>query len=695
MCMLVIGGNQMMGQIVYPTSRKVDTVDVYYNQKVKDPYRWLEDDHSKETAAWVDAQNTVTQNYISKISFRNSLKEQMTHAINYERMALPQKKNGKYYYFKNNGLQNQSVLYVADELNGKAEVLLDPNTFSKDGTVALQNISFSNDGRFLAYIVSRSGSDWQEILVMDLVTRCTLKDHISWAKFTSAEWYGNGFFYSAYDAPKEGDALKGKNEYHKVYYHKIGTEQDEDQLVYENKKYPLRFYNFSVSEDERYIFLTESEGDGAALYIKDMQAANPQFVEITHNIKEEMMPVQTVGDKIYVKTNVNAPNYRLIAFDAQKLAPDNFEVIIPEGKHLLNQIMIAGDKLVVTYIENVAAHAYIYSLDGKKEREIKLPSTGMASFSGDKGDNELFYSFTSFTYPGVIFSYNLDNHSSKMVFSPKVDFNPADYVTEQVSYPSKDGTMINLFITYKKGLKRNGKNPTLLYGYGGFNVNLNPSFNALRIPFLNSGGIYALANLRGGGEFGEAWHQAGTKMKKQNVFDDFVAAAQYLIKQKYTSPQKLAVNGGSNGGLLVGAVVNQHPELFKAAVPQVGVMDMLRYHLFTIGWNWAGDYGRSDDSEEMFRYLLGYSPLHNIKNDGTKYPAILITTADHDDRVVPAHSFKYAATLQAANTGKAPKLIRIDTKAGHGGGKPIGKIIEENADIYSFIMYNLGMTLKE
>ncbi len=690
---LVSCGGQ--AKLDYPETQQVDTVDVYFDTAVADPYRWLEDDNSEETAEWVKAQNAVTNAYLEKIPFRGALKEILTTLSNYEKMGTPWKEEGKYYFFKNNGLQNQSVLYECDSLEAEPRVLLDPNKLSEDGTVSLGSLAFSKDRKYLAYVISRSGSDWNEIFVMNAETGEMLEDHIMWTKFTGVSWHGNGFYYSAYDAPADGKGLSATNEFQKVYYHKIGTSQDADRLEYMNKQQPLRFYQIEVSDDERFLFLYESDGEGYAVYAKDTKKPGTGYVCIAKDMSKDNSIVFADDKRILLKTNDGAANYQVIEFDVNNLGADKGKVFIAENEHLLESIDIAGDKIIAVYMENIANHAYLLDSEGKQIREIALPTVGSVGFSASSKHNEVFYTFSSYTFPGSIYTYDIEKDKSTLLFSPDVEFNPEDYVTEQVSYPSKDSTMVNMFITYKKGLEKSGKNPVFLYGYGGFNISLNPGFNAMRIPFIQNGGIYAVANLRGGGEFGEEWHKAGTKLQKQNVFDDFIAAAEYLIKEGYTSPEHIAINGGSNGGLLVGAVVNQRPELFKVAVPQVGVMDMLRYHKFTIGWNWASDYGRSDDSKKMFEYLYGYSPLHTIKNDGTKYPAIMVTTADHDDRVVPAHSFKYAAQLQASDTGNAPKIIRIDTKAGHGGGKPIAKVIEEQTDIWSFIMYNLEMNFKK
>lgn len=681
--------------LTYPEAKKMDTVDTYFGTQVADPYRWLENDTSQATAAWVEAENKVTFDYLSKIPFRQALKERLTNLTNYEKIGVPFKKNGKYYFYKNDGLQNQSVLYEQDSLDGEAKVVLDPNKLSDDGTVALAGISFSKDGKYLAYLIARSGSDWNEIFVKDLATGELTGDHIQWAKVTGASWQGDGFYYSAYDAPVEGKEYSNANENHKIYYHKLGEPQSRDKLIYQNPNYPKRFYTAGVNEDERVLFINESgAGLGAALYMRDLSKANSPIIQLASNLDYNYNPIAVIGDKIYFLTNYGAPKYRIMTADIKSPKIENWKELIPEQESVLDGAEVIGGKLFLTYNKDASNHAYIYTLEGKEENEIKLPTLGAVSFSGDKDDKEVFYGFTSFTFPGSTFKYDMDKNESILYRAPKVDFNPEDFVTEQVFYPSKDGTKIPMFLTYKKGLKRDGSNPVFLYGYGGFNINLNPGFSTNRLPFLENGGIYAQTNLRGGGEYGEEWHLAGTKMNKQNVFDDFIGAAEYLIKENYTNKDKIAIVGGSNGGLLVGACVNQRPDLFAVAIPEVGVMDMLRYHKFTIGWNWASDYGTSEDSKEMFEYLLAYSPLHTIKNDGTPYPAIMITTADHDDRVVPAHSFKYAATLQAANTGDKPKLIRIESKAGHGAGKPISKVLDEQTDIYSFIMYNMGMKVK-
>ena len=688
---MAANGQTAQPQLTYPETAKTGVVDTYFGTSVPDPYRWLENDTSAQTAAWVAAQNKATGEYLSKIPFRGALLRRLTAVADYEKIGAPTKKHGKYYFYKNDGLQNQSVLYVQDSLDGEARVMLDPNKLSADGTVALTGTSFSHDGKYMAYTISRSGSDWTEIYVIDTESGQTLDDHIVWAKFTGAAWCGDGFYYSAYDAPEAGKEYSNVNENHKIYYHKLGTPQSADRLVYKNKAYPKRFYSASVSDDETLLFVYESgDGAGNALYVKDLTKPDAPLTAMATDMRYQYYPIETINGKTYIFTNYGAPKGRIMAATVAKPALKDWTEVVAEGQSVLSGVQVIGGKLLLTYDKDVANHAYVYSLDGKMEHEVKLPGLGSVGFSSDKDDRECFFTFTSFTVPGAVYRYDIGQNTYSLLRAPKVGFDADAFVTEQVFYPSKDGTRIPMFLTYKKGLKRDGHNPVYLYGYGGFNISLNPGFSSSRIPFLESGGIYAQANLRGGGEYGEEWHQAGTKMRKQNVFDDFIAAAEWLIKNGYTGKDKIAIVGGSNGGLLVGACMTQRPDLFRVAVPQVGVMDMLRYHKFTIGWNWASDYGTSDDSKEMFEYLKSYSPLHNLKK-GTRYPATLVTTADHDDRVVPAHSFKFAATLQECNDGTNPTLIRIDRKAGHGAGKPMSKVLEEQADIYGFIMHNLGM----
>ncbi|WP_455083236.1 prolyl oligopeptidase family serine peptidase [Prevotella aurantiaca] len=680
--------------ITYPKAPQDGTIDTYFGVKVADPFRPLEDDRSPATAAWVEAENQVTNAYLSKIPFRAKLLKRLKEVADFEKVSTPFKKNDKWYVYKNNGLQNQSVLYQMDELGGPLREFLDPNKLSDDGTVALQSTSFSKDGKYMAYVISRSGSDWQEIYVKDIATGELLTDHIEWAKFGGAQWCGNGFYYSAYDAPEKGKEFSSKNEVHKVYYHKIGTPQSQDVLFYQNPAYPLRFYSVSINDEETIMFLYESgAGSGQNVYVRDLRVPNAQFIQMTSNLDMQYNPIGTIGDNIYMLTNDGAPRGRVMVANIHKPGFKDWKELVPESKHMLDNVEFADDKMVLTYNQDASTHLYLYTIDGKEITEIKLPTVGRAGFSSERGQKECFYSFSSFTVPGTIYQYDIAQNKSTLYTAPKVKFDLNKYTTQQVFFTSKDGTRVPMFLTYKKDMKRNGKNPVFLYGYGGFNVALPPSFSSMRIPFLENGGIYVQVNLRGGSEYGEEWHVAGTKMQKQNVFDDFISAAEWLITNNFTSKNHIAIVGGSNGGLLVGACMTQRPDLFKVCIPQVGVMDMLRYHKFTIGWNWAPDYGTSEDSKEMFQYLYGYSPLHNLKK-GVSYPATLVTTADHDDRVVPAHSFKFAATLQECQGGSAPVLIRIDSKAGHGSGKPLAKQLEEQADIYSFIMYNMGMKFK-
>ena len=692
---LSLSASAVLGQnLHYPVAPHDGTVDEYFGERVSDPFRPLENDTSAATKAWVEAENAVTQAYLAKIPFRGRLLDRLKAVVNYEKVGTPFEEHGKWYCFRNNGLQNQSVLYQMDRLGGEQRVMLDPNKLSDDGTVALQGISFSHDGKYLAYVISRSGSDWQEIYVKDVATGQTLDDHILWAKFTDAAWCGDGFYYSAYDAPVKGKEYSSKNEVHKIYYHKMGTPQSDDVLFYQNPTYPLRFYSVSVNKEETTMFLYESgAGAGNNLYVRNLRVPGSQFIQMTGNMDQQYSPVQTIGESIYIYTNDGAPRNRLMVADIRRPGFKDWKELVPEAAEVLDGVTFTNGQMILEYSKDASSHAYLYNMDGTRLREIALPSVGNASFYGKRDLKECFYSFSSFTVPGTVYRYDAAQDRSTVYAAPKVNFKQADFVTEQVFVTSKDGTRVPVFLTYKKGLKRNGKNPVYLYAYGGFNISLPPSFSAMRIPFLENGGIYAQANLRGGSEYGEEWHLAGTKMQKQNVFDDFIASAEWLISNRYTSTDKLAIVGGSNGGLLVGACMTQRPDLYKVCIPQVGVMDMLRYHKFTIGWNWASDYGTSEDSKEMFDYLRAYSPLHNLK-PGTSYPATLVTTADHDDRVVPAHSFKFAATLQQCQAGPAPVLIRIDSKAGHGGGKPLAKQLEEAADIYGFVMYNLGMKFK-
>jgi prolyl oligopeptidase len=679
-------------KISYPKTAKGNVVDTYFGVQVNEPYRWLENDTSAATAAWVKEENKVTQGYLSQIPFRSSLKKRLTELNNYAKYTSPFKKNGQYFYLKNNGLQNQSALYRQKSLDADPELILDPNTFSADGTVALSNIAFSKDGKYLGYSIARSGSDWNEIFVMDVETRQLLPDHIKWSKSSGIAWQGNGFYYSAFDTPEAGKELSNKNEFEKVYYHTVGQEQSSDKLVYEDKQHALRECYASLTTDEKILFISITETTtGNGLLMKDLSNPNAVFTELAPGFKNDYSVIDHINGKLYVLTNWKAPKNRLMEVDPTNPARENWKEIIPETNNVLENASIIGGKIIAQYMKDATNHLYGFDLSGNKLYEVKLPTLGSITYlDGDKDDNEAFYVFTSYTFPPTIYRLNIAENTSTVFHKTEVSFDLNDYVSEQVFYTSKDGTKVPMTITYKKGLKKDGKNPLMLYGYGGFNISLNPTFNVSRIPFLENRGIYVVANLRGGGEYGEAWHMAGTKMKKQHVFDDFIAAAEYLIAQGYTCKQKLAINGGSNGGLLIGACMTQRPDLFAVAIPEVGVLDMLRYHLFTIGWSWTSDYGNSEESKEMFEYLKGYSPLHNVKA-GIKYPATLVMTGDHDDRVVPAHSFKFTATLQAVNNTKNPTLIRIDSKAGHGAGKPIGKLIDAQTDMWSFVMWNLGM----
>ena len=682
-------------QIKYPETKRVDQVDDYFGIKVADPYRWLEDDNSEETAAWVKAENKVTFGYLEKIPFRNKIKERLEKIWDYPKYGVPFKKGENYFYFKNDGLQNQSVLYIQKGLDGKPEVFLDPNKLSEDGTVALAGMSVSKNGKYFAYSIARSGSDWNEVFFMDVESKGKLKDHLEWVKFSGMSWKGDGVYYSRYDAPKEGEKLSGKNEYHKVYYHKLGTSQKDDILIYENEKYPLRNYYAGTTEDESYLILTETEStSGNSLYVRKADSHDSEFTLIAKGFDNDYNVIDNIENKLLVYTNYEAPRYKLVMIDPENPDMKNWKDIIPEQKDVLQSISLIGGKIVAEYMHDAASKAYIYEYDGKQIGELSLPGIGsMGGLSGKKDEDMAFYSFTSFTFPSTIYKYDISKNKSEVFRKSEIDFDGSRYETKQVFYESKDGTKVPMFIIHKKGLKLNGKNPAYLYGYGGFNISLTPSFSLTRLVLLENNFVVAIANLRGGGEYGEEWHKAGMKMHKQNVFDDFIAAAEYLIKDGYTSSEKLAIAGGSNGGLLVGACMTQRPDLFKVALPAVGVLDMLRYHKFTIGWAWASDYGTSEESPEMFKYLYEYSPVHNVKK-GTCYPATLITTADHDDRVVPAHSFKFAAELQAKQSCENPVLIRIETKAGHGGGNPTSKIIEEYTDVWSFMMYNLGVEPK-
>jgi prolyl oligopeptidase len=680
--------------LAYPETKKVEVVDDYFGTKVADPYRWLEADASEpEVAAWVEAQNKVTFGYLEKIPFRQKIKDRLTQLYNYPRYSAPGRRGEYFFFTKNDGLQNQSVWYRQKGLDGTPEVLLDPNKLSADGTTRLGAVGISQDGKYFGYGVSKGGSDWNEIYVLDAATKQLQPDHVEWAKFTGVAWQGDGFYYSRYPTPVAGHELTTANEYHQVFYHKVGTPQSADIMIYEDKANPLRFHTIGTSDDGQFAYLNVSERGkgkkGNALYYRRGTGA---FAPIVAEIGDDSFGViDNVGDKFLVSTDRNAPNGRVFLFDPKNPDEKSWKDIIPEKPEPLDDVSVVGGKIFATYLKDVTAHAYVYSLDGKLENEIELPGLGtLNGFGGRSDDKFTFYTFTTFNFPPTIYKYDIATRKSTLFRQPEIaGFKSSDYETKQVFYKSKDGTRVPMFIVHKKGLKLDGNNPTLLYGYGGFNSTNSPGFSSLRLALLEQGFVYASANMRGGGEYGEKWHEAGTKLQKQNVFDDFIAAAEYLIANKYTSPSKLAIHGVSNGGLLVGAVANQRPELFKAVIQQAGVMDMLRFHKFTIGSAWKADYGSSENAEQ-FKALYAYSPIHNVKM-GASYPATLITTADHDDRVVPAHSFKYAAALQAGQGGDNPILIRIDTKSGHGASST-RKAIEQTADLYSFLMYNLGVT---
>jgi len=677
----------------YPETQKVDTVDTYFGESVADPYRWLENDRSKETEAWVKSQNEATFGYLDNIPYREELKERLTKLWNYEKIGSPFKEGDYTYFYKNDGLQNQYVIYryKTDADPKTAEVFLDPNTFKEDGTISLGGTSFSKNGKVLAYAISEGGSDWRKILVMNTETKEIIEDTLVDIKFSGMSWFKNeGFYYSSYDKP-EGSELSAKTDQHKVYYHKLGTKQSEDQLIYGGTPQEKHRYIYGgVTEDDRFLVITPRVStSGNKLYIKDLTVPNAPLVEILGHTDSDSNIIENVGSKLYIMTNLNAPNQRVVTVDASNPTPENWKDFIPETENVLSP-STAGGYFFANYMVDAVSKVLQYDYDGKLVREVELPGVGSANgFGAKKEEKELYYSFTNYVTPGSIYKYDIEKGNSELYRKPSIDFNPEDYESQQVFYTSKDGTKVPMIITHKKGLKLNGKNPTILYGYGGFNIPLTPSFSIANAVWMEQGGIYAVANLRGGGEYGKAWHDAGTKMKKQNVFDDFIAAGEYLIENKYTSSDYLAIRGGSNGGLLVGATMTQRPDLVKVALPAVGVLDMLRYHTFTAGAGWAYDYGTAQDSKEMFEYLKGYSPVHNVK-EGVEYPATMVTTGDHDDRVVPAHSFKFAAELQSKQAGNNPTLIRIETDAGHGAGTPVSKTIEQYADIFGFTLYNMG-----
>jgi prolyl oligopeptidase len=679
--------------LTYPPTATVDVVDDYFGTKVADPYRWLEDDNSDETKAWVVAQNAVTNAYLQQIPFRNDINKRLTDIWNFEKMGVPMKKGGLYFFGKNDGLQNQNVYYVQSDLSAEPRVILDPNKLSESGTVALSNFEVSKNGKYLGYGLATAGSDWNEFFVKEVATGADLPDHIKWVKFSGMAWHGDGFYYSRYPQPTKGDELKGENTNQKVYYHNVNTNQEHDVLVYEDPENPNWGFSPQVSDDGKYLVISVTEStSGNGVYFKNLSVNNSAVVKAVPSFDSDFTFVAHHQNKLVFLTNHNAPNYRLLAIDPLSPSIEAATEIIPQhASDVLMQVGYVGGKVLATYQKDARSVVKVFDVNGQYQHEIELPTLGtVAGLEGSMDDPSTFYSFSSFTYPSVVFKYDVSTNTSEIFYQTKVGFDLAGYETKQVFYPSTDGTKIPMFLVHKKGLKLNGSNPVWLYGYGGFNISLNPSFNIGRMLWLENGGVYAVANLRGGGEYGEAWHLAGTKLNKKNVFNDFESAARYLINEGYTKKGHIVAQGGSNGGLLVGATVNQAPDLFGVAFPQVGVLDMLRYHKFTIGRYWATDYGTSEESKEMFDYLYSYSPVHNI--DAKKpYPAIMVTTGDHDDRVVPAHSFKYIASVQAKYRGNNPTLIRIETEAGHGAGKPTSKLIAELTDIYSFAFFNLGL----
>ncbi len=681
-------------KVNYPETKKGDVSDEYFGQQVADPYRWLEVDTAAEVEEWVKTQNEATFGYLEQIPFREPIRKRLEELLNYERYSAPFKEGQYTYFFKNDGLQNQSVLYRQKE-GGEPEVFLDPNKFSPDGTTSLAGIEFTKDGSLAAYQISEGGSDWRKVIVIDAETKAVIEDTLRDVKFSGLSWKGKeGFYYSSYDKPKEGSQLSGMTQHHKLYFHRLGRPQSEDVLVFGGEKTPRRYIFGGVTEDERWLVVGAAVSTtGNELYIQDLSKPNAPVVPVVANFDNDHNVVHSEGPTLFIQTNLGAPNNRLVKVDAANPAPKNWVDVIPERREVLN-VSTGGGYFFANYLKDALSAVEQVGLDGKLVRKIELPGQGSADgFGGKWEEKTLYYTFTSYINPGNIYAFNADSGESELYKASGVQFDPSQYESRQVFYNSKDGTKVPMMITHRKGLKLDGQNPTMLYGYGGFSVSLTPYFSASNIVWLENGGVYAVPNLRGGGEYGEEWHLAGTKMNKQNVFDDFIAAAEYLIAQGYTSSERLAISGGSNGGLLVGAVMAQRPELVKVALPAVGVLDMLRYHKFTAGAGWAYDYGTADESEEMFKYLLGYSPYHNLK-DGACYPATMVTTADHDDRVVPAHSFKFAARLQEAQGCDNPALIRIDTKAGHGAGKPISMIIEEQADKWAFTLYNLNAPVK-
>ncbi|SKB72895.1 prolyl oligopeptidase [Parapedobacter luteus] len=675
----------------YPETRKGDVVTNHFGVPVPDPYRWLENDTAADTKTWVDAENEVTNNYLKQIPYRDAIYKRLERLWNYEKFSAPFREGDYTYFYKNDGLQNQSVLYRQKGEDGEVEVFLDPNKFSTDGTTSLAGIAFSKDGSLVAYQISEGGSDWTKVVAIRADDKTVIGDTLVDVKFSGLAWRGNeGFYYSSYDKPKDGSTLSGITDQHKLYFHRLNTPQNEDILIFGGSSTPRRYVGGYLTEDERFLIISAANTtSGGELYIQDLSKPESPIVNVVDNFEKDHAVIDNDGNKLFIYTNLNAPNGKIVTVNAEDPRPEKWVDLIAETDNVLSP-RTGGGKLFAHYLKDATSLVQQYDRTGKLERTIELPDVGSVGGFGAKAeDKELYYSFTSYVYPPTIFKYDIASGKSTLYKASGVDFDPTQYESKQVFYTSKDGTEVPMIITHKKGLELDGNNPTLLYGYGGFNISLTPSFSTSNIILLEQGGVYAVANLRGGGEYGEKWHLAGTKLQKQNVFDDFIAAAEYLISEKYTSPEKLGIAGGSNGGLLVGAAMTQRPELFKVAFPAVGVMDMLRYHKFTAGAGWAYDYGTADDNEEMFRYLYAYSPYHALR-EGTAYPATLVTTADHDDRVVPAHSFKFAARLQAYHAGSNPVLIRIETKAGHGAGKPTAMVIAEQADKWAFLFQNTG-----
>jgi len=684
---------QPRGGLEYPITEKVDQVDDYFGTQVADPYRWLEDDQAEDVKAWVQRQNELTFSYLENIPFRQKIRQRLNEVYDYPRYSAPFRAGEYYFFYKNDGLQNQSVIYIQKGLEGEPEVFIDPNILSPDGTIRIGLVGFSKDDKYVTYSRSEAGSDWQELRVMEVASKKELSDQIRWVKFTGAAWHGNGFYYSGYDKPAEGQELTAMNKFQKIFYHKLGDPQDKNIVVYEDPDHPMRYVSAGVTEDERYMFLYMTEGThGNELYFKDLSAKDMDFMPLITGFEYDSYVIDSISEKFLVLTNIEAPNYRVILMDFQKPGKENWQTIIPEKSEVLSSASTVGSQLFCNYLKDATTQIFQYDLSGKLVGEIDLPTLGSGGgFSGKREDEITFYSFSSFTYPPTIYKYDIKSGKSEVFHKTEVNFNPDDYEAKQVFYSSKDGTKVPMFIVHKKGLEIDGQRPTYLYGYGGFNSSRRPYFDPTIILLLEIDGVYATACIRGGGEYGEEWHRGGMLLNKQNVFDDFIAAGEYLIRENYTSKERLAIAGASNGGLLVGACITQRPDLFKVAFPAVGVMDMLRYHKFTVGWGWVVEYGSSDDKTH-FENLCAYSPLHNIK-DGVAYPATLVTTADHDDRVVPAHSFKFIATLQEKHKGENPVLIRIETRSGHGASSTT-KRLEEIADKWSFMFYNMGLEVE-